>query len=76
MVRVIIQGENVVSHYIINAKRKTFFHPLTGPQDGVEKGTVITVVGNKMDLAEGDRDRVIKVKDGSKMAVVRCFAQN
>ncbi|XP_025081207.1 ras and EF-hand domain-containing protein homolog isoform X4 [Pomacea canaliculata] len=38
-------------------------------KDGVEKGTVITVVGNKMDLAEGDRDRVIKVKDGSKMAV-------
>ena len=36
----------------------------------MEKGTVLTVIGNKTDLVEADPDHVTKVKDGSKLAVV------
>ncbi|KAK7496803.1 hypothetical protein BaRGS_00012012, partial [Batillaria attramentaria] len=38
-------------------------------QEGVEEGTVITIVGNKTDIVDADPEHVTKVKDGSKMAV-------
>lgn len=39
-------------------------------QEGVEEGTVISVIGNKTDLFDADPEHVTKVIDGSKMAVV------
>lgn len=38
-------------------------------QDGVEEGTIILMVGNKTDLSENDDKRVVKLKDGSKLAM-------
>ncbi|KAL8601885.1 hypothetical protein ACOMHN_020620 [Nucella lapillus] len=37
-------------------------------QEGVEEGTVITIIGNKTDLVEANPD-MTRVKDGAKMAV-------
>ena len=39
-------------------------------QEGVEEGTVISIIGNKTDLVDADPEHVTKVMDGSKMAVV------
>ena len=40
------------------------------PQDGCEEGTVLLLVGNKTDLSEEDEQRVVKTKDGAKLADV------
>ena len=39
-------------------------------QEGTEDGTVMVLVGNKTDLAEDDDNRVVKTKDGVKLADV------
>ena len=39
-------------------------------QDGTEEGTVLLVVGNKMDLVANDGNRVVTSKDGIKLADV------
>ncbi|XP_070206941.1 EF-hand calcium-binding domain-containing protein 4B-like isoform X2 [Littorina saxatilis] len=38
-------------------------------QQGVEEGTVLCIIGNKMDIFESDPEHATKVKDGSKLAV-------
>ena len=43
---------------------------MTSVQDGTEEGTVLLVVGNKMDLVANDGNRVVTSKDGIKLADV------
>ena len=43
---------------------------MSSVQDGVEEGTVTVVLGNKTDLCEEDDKRVVKMKDGHKLALV------
>lgn len=41
---------------------------MTSVQDGVEGGSVLCLVGNKMDLVSDDHHRVIRTKDGIQLA--------
>jgi hypothetical protein len=45
------------------------------PQEGVEDGAVVCIIGNKTDLAELEPDK-FKVTEGSKMAVVSVTTTN
>jgi hypothetical protein len=45
------------------------------PQEGVEDGAVVCIIGNKTDLAELEPDK-FKVTEGSKMAVVSVTITN
>lgn len=43
---------------------------ITSIQEGVEEGRALVLVGNKTDLIEEQDRRVVKVKDGNKLAAV------
>lgn len=43
---------------------------ITSIQEGVEEGTALVLVSNKTDLIEEQDRRVVKVKDGNKLAAV------
>lgn len=42
-------------------------------KDGADESAVIVLVGNKLDLAESDETKIIKYKEGSRVADVRLF---
>ena len=46
------------------------------PQEGVEEGTVLVLIGNKTDLCEDEEQRVVKTKDGARMADVSSYQTN
>jgi len=53
------------------AKGNYYIHNRYNLQEGTEEGTVLLLAGNKTDLSEDDDDRVVKMKDGARLADVR-----
>ena len=59
---------------LVNKNKRTLYEQLLSLcllQEGTEYGTVLLMIGNKLDLVDDETPQVISAKNGSRLAEVR-----